>query len=173
MQRTAGRTLIILTVGTASAFLAGCGGGTEEAEPTPERVPVRQAAPATQPAGPGAAADRGEVMDYLMGEWDVELFPNASVDGIQTPTVDLNVSDGGVTIAGVTGSDMALDVPADGTAWPKLSFLSDGFTTSGPTGEDVDVPGPIEWDAQLYRGELVGTATGPEGRSSRWTASKQ
>jgi hypothetical protein len=129
-------------------------------------------------AGPAFDADATEVAEFLSGgQWTFRLLPEATtVADVSPPTVAADFEVGAETgqirlagtVAGAGVNEGTLSVSEDGATLPRVEFVTDGMTVEGLAGEAVQVPGPVRWEAELYRGRLIGTATGPDGRESAW-----
>ncbi len=159
----------------AALLLAGCGSSG------PERSP--QASPTTAPRAtsststPAFDASQDAVAAYLTGRWSVTLQPEAASEGVTPPKVSARFSVDESDVSGrLAGSDIQtgnLVVAPDGRELPRLAMTTDGMTVAGPTGDDIEVEGPIDWKAELYEGKLIGTAVGPDGKTSDWEAVRQ
>jgi hypothetical protein len=165
----------LLVLSLPVLLAAGCGGSPDE--PTPIRDAADGSATdarGTPMPAPEAGASSREVHDYLVGDWSVN--PLADVETIEPFLLPMQVTraanDVFVTVSRVEATDVSLDVADDGSSWPTLTFTTGDLNTTGPTGEPMTVPGPTTWTGELYQGQLVGTATGPDGRSTRWVATK-
>ena len=173
----------LLTLGLIA--LAGCGGGSDDATPTGRRPAER---PRTPMAGPAFDAPAAEVAEYVGGgTWTVTLLPEAGrVADVEPPTLaaDYDLSDPGEGTAGPSVSEVGgtvggtavrggrLVVSPGGRALPQLRYETGDVTIESLAGGSKTVPGPIRWQAELYRGRLVGTATGPNGQRSAWEATR-
>ncbi|MEM1012477.1 MAG: hypothetical protein AAGI46_09695 [Planctomycetota bacterium] len=157
-------------VAAGLVLVAGCGGGSQTVSPT-TRIAT------TMPAdmGPAFDAPADEVAAYLDGAWTISLLPQAASEGVQSPKVDAVLVIAGESVTGsVAGNDItdgALVIPPAGEAYPSVAMTTDGMTIPGPVGE-IEVPGPIEWSAELFQGKLIGTAVGPDGRRSAWEGTR-
>lgn len=168
----------LLSTALVLPLAAGCGGRSEQAGAS-----STSNGPSALPANaPAYDADAETVANYVSGDWQVTLLPEASAVDVNAPTVDaaLDVGDFSDDTAPLTGTFAGADVTngqlvvtPGGAQSPVVSFTTDSMTVPGLTGESVEVPGPIEWTGQLYQGRLIGTAVGQNGRESRWEADRQ
>ena len=184
MTRTALLGLTCLLT-TGMLAVAGCGGGSDDATPSGRRGAER---PQARVVGPAYDAPAAEVAEFVGGgTWTVTLLPEAGrVADVEPPTIradfDVTSPDGGdgrLEVSEVGGSvgDGAirggrLVVSPGGRALPQLRYETGDVTIESLAGGTTTVTGPIRWQAELYRGRLIGTATGPNGQRSAWEATR-
>ena len=185
MTRTGALIFIVTPI---ALLLAGCGGGNDR--PDARRATAgASAASADALPGPAYDADAEAVAEFVQGgQWRLVLLPEAAgTAGLRPPAVSarfeadgLDSEAGGgpatLQVAGrVADADVTrgrLAVTPGGAALPRLRFTTEGLTVPGLLGEPMTVPGPVRWEAELYRGRFVGTATGPDGRANAWEATR-
>ena len=164
------RLLSLAFAASAAVAVAGCGGKSNDSRPAPSR-------PAANAPAYNATAET--VGDYLAGDWNVMLLPEVGQANVDAPSVDASLTvgafnDNSARLAGsFAGSDVTdgeVRVTDGGAESPMVMFTTDSMTVPGLSGEDMQVDGPINWEGKLYEGRLYGTATGPDGRTSRWEA---
>ena len=110
---------------------------------------------------PGDESPKG-----LEGSWMATLNPETVA--IEVPMA-LNTDDGGVLAGSIGGASVDGGKYSGEKDGSTIEFQTGAVTVEGPTGE-LTVEGPLSWAATLRGGALDGTVTGPDGRSSRWTA---
>ena len=168
-SRISHRLFALTLAGTAAVVAAGCGGKSSNST-----TPARPAANA-----PAYDADAETVGSYVAQDWNVMLLPEVGQANVDSPSVDASLTVGAFndntarlagSFAGAEVSGGEVRLTEGGAESPMLMFTTDSMTVPGLTGEDVQVDGPINWEGKLYEGRLYGTATGPDGRTSRWEA---
>lgn len=163
--------------------VAGCGGGGNDG---PSQRGASSSSGSSLSA-PAFDADASEVASYLGGNWRVTLLPEAGEVDADAPSVSATFDadsfesgDGMEEVATLSGSvggqdisDGSATMMRDASAYPTVTFTTDGMTVPSLTGEgETEVPGPIEWTGTLVDGRLIGEASGPGGTAA-WEARRQ
>ncbi len=167
--------------GLTGLALAGCGGGGDE------KPANRSSNSSPSMKAPAFDASANDVARYLDGRWRITLLPEAGEVDVNAPSVSASFDAGDFAdgpgmaetadLSGNVGDQQlsggGVTVMKDASAYPSLSFTTDGMSVPSLTGEGTtDVPGPIEWTGTLVDGRIVGEATG-SGGTAAWEARRQ
>lgn len=182
--RSLGRiTVAALLVAGLSTTALGCGGkGKQENRNAKPAMTDRGSSDTMTQASTGVSAD--EAASMLSGAWTVTLNPDQVSRGNTAITVPMALNVGqfekgrrGSMSAPLTGTLAGTDiadarVSTGGDNATTFSFTAGEFDVDGLT-MPISLPAGVTWTATAQSdGTLTGTAVGPDGSSSAWTASK-